>query len=68
MTDNWIKHVKEVQAYYKSQGTPITYNQSLYVAKKTWPQVKEGKSPKIEITKDIPEHNTKPRADRKSVV
>jgi hypothetical protein len=68
MTDKWIGHVKSIQNYYKSQGTPLTYNQSMVIAKKTWPQVKAGEKPKMEIEKNIPEHNTKPRQKRVEVV
>ena len=63
MTDKWVAYVKEVQHEYKKAGTPITYHQSLFIAKKTWPQVKAGEKPKIDIVeaKDLPPHNTQPR-------
>lgn len=60
MTDQWIAHVKATQRYYKEQGTPITYHQALFAARKSYAQVKQGQQPKFEV-EDVPPHNTKPR-------
>jgi len=60
-TGAWINHVKAVQKFYKEQGTPLTYNQSMVVAKRSWQEMKAGNTVEMKVEKDIPVHNTRPR-------
>lgn len=60
-TGAWLAHVKNVQKFYKEQGTPLTWNQSLVVARKSWQEMKAGNTVEMKVEKDIPVHNTRPR-------
>jgi hypothetical protein len=61
MTDAWISHVKNIQNFYKAQGTPISYNQALVLGKKTWEQAKAGEKIEMKVEQSLPAHNTRPR-------